>query len=238
MPCCSILFTDSEYITFWNTINIKGARAPQSLVCLHRWSNQPSEKLDFSMPCCSILFTDLEYIALFETSSISRELEPIKVRKTNGETVDVIFHVANWKLRLNAAKLNRHFLIYIKAFMLYPRASGFPAHDQSLFLWSFLFGASSGFLPYYISSIFSIILSNQLQQQISAKMNTVFTADGLEQLEESMAQCNSFKSMKCSCTDYLCCLPAPPMPEPKVDTTNHDINFIPFLFYLQIILCN
>ena len=74
-------------------------------------------------------------------------------------------------------------------------------------------------------------LSNQLQQQISAKMNTVFTADGLEELEESMAQCNSFKSMKCSCTDYLCCLPGPPMPEPKVDTTNHDINFIPFSFY-------
>ena len=40
-----------------------------------------------------------------------------------------------------------------------------------------------------------MILSNQLQQQISAKMNTIFTADGLEELEESMAQCNSFKSM-------------------------------------------
>ena len=83
-----------------------------------------------------------------------------------------------------------------------------------------------------------MILSNQLQQQISAKMNTVFTADGLEELEESMAQCNSFKSMKCSCTDYLCCLPAPPMPEPKVHTTNHAIKFIPFSFYLQIILYN
>ena len=83
-----------------------------------------------------------------------------------------------------------------------------------------------------------MILSNQLQQQISAKMNTVFTADGLEELEESMAQCNSFKSMQCSCTDYLCCLHVPPMPEPKVDTTNHAINFIPFSFNLQIILCN
>ena len=93
-------------------------------------------------------------------------------------------------------------------------------------------------LRYYISSIFSIILSNQLQQQISAKMNTVFTADGLEELEESMAQCDSFRSMKCSCTDYLCCLPAPPMAEPKVNTTNHVINFIPFSFNLQIILYN
>ena len=69
-------------------------------------------------------------------------------------------------------------------------------------------------------------------------MTTVFTADGLEELEESMAQCDSFKSMKCSCTDYLCCLPAPTMPEPKVDTTNHAINFIPFSFNLQIILYN
>ena len=69
-------------------------------------------------------------------------------------------------------------------------------------------------------------------------MTTVFTADGLEELKESMAQCDSFKSMKCSCTDYLCCLPAPPMPEPKVDTTNHAMNFIPFLFNLQIILYN
>ena len=69
-------------------------------------------------------------------------------------------------------------------------------------------------------------------------MNTVFTADGLEELEESMAQCNSFKLMKCSCTDYLSCLPAPPMPEPKVDTTNHDIDSISFSFYLQIILYN
>ena len=69
-------------------------------------------------------------------------------------------------------------------------------------------------------------------------MNTVFTADGLEELKESMAQCNSFKSMKCSYTDYLCCLPAPPMPEPKVDTTNHAINFIPFSFNLQTILYN
>ena len=83
-----------------------------------------------------------------------------------------------------------------------------------------------------------MILSNLLQQQISAKMNTVFTADGLEELEESMAQCNSFKSMKCSSTDYLYCLPALPMPEPKVDTTNHIINFIPFSFNLQIILYN
>ena len=93
-------------------------------------------------------------------------------------------------------------------------------------------------LPYYISSIFSIILSNQLQQQISAKMTTIFTADGLEELEESMAQCNSFKSIKCSCADNLCCLPAPPMAEPKVDTANHVINFIPFSFNLQIILYN
>ena len=54
--------------------------------------------------------------------------------------------------------------------MLYPRASGFWSHDQSLILWSCHFSLSSGFLPYYISSIFAIILSNQLQQQISAKM--------------------------------------------------------------------
>ena len=54
--------------------------------------------------------------------------------------------------------------------MLYPRASGFRSHDQSIFLWSCHFSLSSGFLPYYISCIFSIILSNQLQQQISAKM--------------------------------------------------------------------
>ena len=69
-------------------------------------------------------------------------------------------------------------------------------------------------------------------------MNTVFTADGLEELEESMAQCNSFKPMKYSRTDYLCHLPAPPMPEPKVDTTNHNITSISFSFYLQIILYN
>ena len=54
-----------------------------------------------------------------------------------------------------------------------------------------------------LSSIFAMILSNQLPQQISAKMSTVFTADGLEELEESMAQCNNFKSVKCSCTDYF-----------------------------------
>ena len=136
--------------------------------------------------------------------------------------------------RLNPAKSKTYFLNYIKAFILYPRASGFRSHDQSLSLWSCQFSLSSGFLPYYISSIYSIILSNQLQQQISAKMNTY----GLKELEESMAQCNSFKSMKCSCTDYLCCLPAPPMPEPKVDTTNHAINFIPFSLNLQIILYN
>ena len=69
-------------------------------------------------------------------------------------------------------------------------------------------------------------------------MTAVFTADGLEELEESMAQCDSFKSMKCSCTDYLCCLPAPPMAEPKVDTTNHAIYSIPFSCSLQIILYN
>ena len=122
--------------------------------------------------------------------------------------------------------------------MLYPWACGFQSHDQSLSLCSGQLSLSSGFLPYYISSIFSIILSNQPQQQISAKMTTVFTADGLEELEESMAQCDSFKSMKCSCTDYLCCLPAHPMAEPKVDTTNHIINFIQFSFNLQIILYN
>ena len=72
-----------------------------------------------------------------------------------------------------------------------------------------------------------MILSNQLQQQISAKVNTVFTAYGLDELEESMAQCNSLKSMKCSCTDYLCCLPAPPMTEAKVDTTSHNIHSVP-----------
>ena len=45
---------------------ILNARAHQSLVGLHRWSNQLSEKLDFSMPHCSILVTDSEYITLFE----------------------------------------------------------------------------------------------------------------------------------------------------------------------------
>ena len=67
-------------------------------------------------------------------------------------------------------------------------------------------------------------------------MTAVFTADGLEELEESMAQCDSFKSMKCSCTDYLCCLPAPPMAEPKVDTTNHAIYYIPVSCSLQLII--
>ena len=36
------------------------------IVGLHRWSNRPLEKFDFSMPYCSILFTDSEYITLFE----------------------------------------------------------------------------------------------------------------------------------------------------------------------------
>ena len=60
-------------------MSIKEARAHQSLVGLHRWSNQPLEKLDFSIPYCSILFTDSEYIAIFELSSILSELEPVKV---------------------------------------------------------------------------------------------------------------------------------------------------------------
>ena len=54
------------YNFYKNAPHIKRARAPQSLVGLHRWLNRPSEKLDFSIPCCSILFTELEYIALFE----------------------------------------------------------------------------------------------------------------------------------------------------------------------------
>ena len=52
---------------------------PQSLVGLHRWSNRPSEKLDFSMPCCSILLRESEYITLFEMPSILSELQPLKV---------------------------------------------------------------------------------------------------------------------------------------------------------------
>ena len=62
-----------------NAPRIKQARAPQNLVGLHRWSNRPSEKLDFSILCCSILFTESEYIDLFETPSILSELEPLKV---------------------------------------------------------------------------------------------------------------------------------------------------------------
>ena len=59
-------------------INIKRARAPQSLVKIHRTENGPSEKLDFSMPCCSILLRESEYITLFEMPSILSELQPSK----------------------------------------------------------------------------------------------------------------------------------------------------------------
>ena len=60
-------------------MSIKGARAHQSLVGLHRWLHRPLEMLDFSIPYYSILFTDSEYIPLFETPSILSELEPVKV---------------------------------------------------------------------------------------------------------------------------------------------------------------
>ena len=67
------------YNFYKNAPCVKRARAPQSLVGLHRWSNQPLEKLDFSIPCCSILLTNSEYITLFEMPSILSELEPVKV---------------------------------------------------------------------------------------------------------------------------------------------------------------
>ena len=84
MPCCSILLTDSEYTTLFETPSILSELDRQSLVGLHRWSNRSLEKLDFSMPCCSILHTDSEYTTLFETPSILSELEPIKVRELTG----------------------------------------------------------------------------------------------------------------------------------------------------------
>ena len=73
------------------------ARAHQSLVGLHRWSNRLLEKLDFSMPCCSILLRESEYITLFEMPSILSELEPIQVMKSTDRMVehDIILHVAN-----------------------------------------------------------------------------------------------------------------------------------------------
>ena len=97
MPYCSILFTDSEYTTLFETPSILNELQPISLVGLHRWSNRPSEKLDFSMPCCSILFTDSEYIPLFETPSILSELQ-LKID---------LFSVKVTIQRLNPAKLNR-----------------------------------------------------------------------------------------------------------------------------------
>ena len=73
------------------------ARAPQSLVQIHRTENGLLEKLDLSIPYCSILFTDSDYIVLFETPSILSELEPIKFMKMTSQMVkhDIILHVAN-----------------------------------------------------------------------------------------------------------------------------------------------
>ena len=109
---------------------------------MHRSKNGPSEKLDFSMPYCSILFTDSEYTTLFEMPSILSELEPIKVRKSTGQkrcnitSMSLIkmdlFHCKSHHSEAEPCKIKQtYFLIYIKAFMLYPRASGFRSHDQS-----------------------------------------------------------------------------------------------------------
>ena len=51
-------------------MSIKGARAHQSLVGLHRWLNRPLEKLDFPIPYCSILFTDSKYITCLKTPKV------------------------------------------------------------------------------------------------------------------------------------------------------------------------
>ena len=79
MPCCSILFADSEYTTLFESPSILSELQPISFVGLHMTENGLLEKLNFSMPCCSILFTNSEYTTLFETPSILSELQPIKV---------------------------------------------------------------------------------------------------------------------------------------------------------------
>ena len=80
MPYYSILFTDSEYTTLFETPSIlKQATAHQSLVKIYRTENGLLGKLDFSMPYCSILFTDSGYTTFFEMPSILSELQPIKI---------------------------------------------------------------------------------------------------------------------------------------------------------------
>ena len=48
------------------------------------------------------------------------------------------------------------------------------------------------------------------------KMNETITSEGIIQFHDSMAECEGKESMKCSCTDFLCCLPPTPLPDPKV----------------------
>ena len=81
-----------------------------------------------------------------------------------------LFHCKSHHSEAEPCKFEQtYFLIYIKAFMLYPRpvASGLMIKAFPLIM---SFQLTKWLLPYYISSIFSIIQSNQLQQQISAKM--------------------------------------------------------------------
>ena len=48
-------------------------------------------------------------------------------------------------------------------------------------------------------------------------MNETITGEGIIQFHDSMAECEGKKSMKCSCTDFLCCLAPAPLLDPKVD---------------------
>ena len=47
-------------------------------------------------------------------------------------------------------------------------------------------------------------------------MNETITGKGITQFHDSMAECEGKELMKCSCTDFLCCLPPAPLPDPKV----------------------
>ena len=59
--------------------------------------------------------------------------------------------------------------------------------------------------------ILDIFISN-----IYIKMNETITAEGIIEFHDSMAECEGKESMKCSFTDFLCCLPPTPLPDPKV----------------------